>query len=89
MWTKNANQANGKVDWEEALAKSASCNDGGHTDWRLPNRNELTSLIDLDQAQPALTNGHPFNTAIRGMEGLRSTNTIELPRPVTRKASSG
>jgi hypothetical protein len=61
MWTKNANRANGKIDWEQALAKSTACNDGGHTDWRLPNRNELTSLIDLGQAQPALTKGHPFN----------------------------
>ena len=60
MWTKNADQTNGEIDWDEALARSTACDDGGHADWRLPNRNELASLIDLGQAQPALTQGHPF-----------------------------
>ena len=60
IWTKNADQAKGKIDWDEALARSASCAEGGHKDWRLPNRNELSSLIDLGQAQPSLTTGHPF-----------------------------
>jgi hypothetical protein len=60
MWTKNANQANGTLDWEEALLKSAACAEGGYTDWRLPNRNELESLIDLGSVHPALPSGHPF-----------------------------
>jgi len=29
-------------------------------DWRLPNRNELTSLLDLGTFGPALPSGHPF-----------------------------
>jgi hypothetical protein len=29
-------------------------------DWRLPNRNELTSLLDLENFNPALPAGHPF-----------------------------
>ena len=30
-------------------------------DWRLPNRRELESLLDFENAFPALPNGHPFN----------------------------
>jgi hypothetical protein len=60
MWTQNADKANGKTDWEEAVRGAAGCADGGFTDWRLPNRNELESLIDLGRSDPALSKGHPF-----------------------------
>ncbi len=60
MWTQNADKANGKVDWEEAVLGAKSCTDGGYTDWRLPNRNELESLIDLGRYNPALPTGHLF-----------------------------
>jgi hypothetical protein len=59
MWTKNADKF-GKVDWEEALSKSAECKDGQHKDWRLPNRKELLSLVDLGRTGPALPADHPF-----------------------------
>jgi hypothetical protein len=36
-------------------------NAGSHqTDWRLPNRNELSSLLNLGTLNPALPAGHPF-----------------------------
>lgn len=37
-----------------------SNNGGIQTDWRMPNFNELLSLTDFSQADPALSNGHPF-----------------------------
>ena len=30
---------------------------GGFDDWRLPDRNELATLVDLEQSNPALTSG--------------------------------
>jgi hypothetical protein len=65
MWTKDANLAGFKT-WQEALDYVASMNSGnienfGYTDWRLPNINELESLIDADQCSPALPKGDPFN----------------------------
>ena len=36
-------------------------NEGSHhTDWRLPNRKELISLLDYGEINPALPSGHPF-----------------------------
>lgn len=32
----------------------------GYEDWRLPNRFELESLLDLGTFGPALPSGHPF-----------------------------
>jgi hypothetical protein len=61
MWTQNADKANGKADWEQAISGAGSCTDGGYTDWRLPNRRELESLIDLGKYNPALPKGHPFS----------------------------
>jgi len=33
---------------------------GGYNDWRLPNRYELESLLDMSRSSPALPSGHPF-----------------------------
>jgi hypothetical protein len=60
MWTRNANKANGAIDWEQAILGAGTCTDGGFTDWRLPNRNELESLIDLGRNDPALPKDNPF-----------------------------
>ena len=73
MWTRNANLANSKMSWSDALVYCASLNDGvgtyGYKDWRLPNLNELRSLVALQWGNPALcnatgtakhTNGNPF-----------------------------
>jgi hypothetical protein len=50
MWAKNGNLTNGPRDWQGALDYVASMNSGsglcGYMDWRLPNMNELESLIN-------------------------------------------
>ena len=66
-WLKNAN-CFGTRPWATALSDanalaSGSCglSDGSSAGaWRLPNANELHSLIDLTQSNPALPAGHPF-----------------------------
>ena len=41
--------------------RDCNLSDGSNPgDWRLPNVNELHSLIDLDEEDPALPAGHPF-----------------------------
>lgn len=76
IWLTNANCPNSARDWATALADVASLNSTGNmnsnscgdtsnagnhqTDWRLPNRNELSSLFDLGMSEPALPLDHHF-----------------------------
>jgi hypothetical protein len=60
-----------RAKWSDALIFVAGINDGtyalcgaGHTDWRLPNRKELQSLLDYSRYTPALPEGHPFTNLI-------------------------
>ena len=53
----------GAVMWQHALdyiKKLNTENYLGYNDWRLPNINELNSLIDLQKTSPALPSSHPF-----------------------------
>ena len=69
IWLKNANCFSTR-NWATALTDanglvSGSCGltDGSSAgDWRLPNRKEMRSLIDLGRGNPALPAGHPFTS---------------------------
>jgi len=41
------------IDWKGALAQCATLEYGNHADWRLPNRNELMSLVNYAGFSPA------------------------------------
>ncbi|HXE96922.1 MAG TPA: DUF1566 domain-containing protein [Dongiaceae bacterium] len=67
VWLKNAG-CFGPSDWSTALAAANQLAGGscGLTDgstagqWRMPNANELESLVDVSQFNPAVSAGHPF-----------------------------
>jgi len=40
--------------WVEAIEKCESLNLSGHSDWRLPNINELKSIVDRSKENPAI-----------------------------------
>jgi hypothetical protein len=44
MWQKAT--APGTYTWQAALSYCENLSLAGHSDWRLPNRNELESLVD-------------------------------------------
>ena len=55
MWQKAT--APGTFTWEQALAYVVTLNStgfAGYTDWRLPDRNELQSLVDYTRYSPAI-----------------------------------
>ena len=63
MWSKNADPAAGPFNWSQALDAVSGLNANkycGYQDWRLPNVNELASLVDRSVYAPALPRGHPF-----------------------------
>src|SRR3990167_4113691 len=63
MWSKNANLPNGTRTWQGALDYIASLNNSnylGFNDWRLPNVNELKSMIDYSKINPSIPQGNPF-----------------------------
>jgi len=70
VWLKDAN-CFGMQTWQLALDSvkglangNVACglNDGSTAgQWRLPNRNELESLIDAGKSTPSIPDGHPFS----------------------------
>jgi Protein of unknown function (DUF1566) len=49
-----------KLNWQDAVDFCRNLEFAGHSDWRLPTRTELESLIDISQHHPALPEGHPL-----------------------------
>ena len=63
IWTRNASLS--YTTWSNAIVYCEGLDYGGQTDWRLPNRFELESLLDLSRSTPPLPSGHPF-TGVAG-----------------------
>jgi hypothetical protein len=64
MWHRNADLANGRVDWQSAMNAVAALNQnvmGGYSNWRLPNIIELESICHLDRHDPAIVGGTLFD----------------------------
>jgi len=69
IWTRQANPLGFPLPWQEALDAVAALRREGHlgrSDWRMPNRRELRSLIDHGRKNPALPDGHPFTGVFLG-----------------------
>jgi len=62
MWLKNPDAL--ARSWSNAIsyciALDGTAGRGNYSDWRLPNWNELRSLLDASTYSPALPTGHPF-----------------------------
>ena len=54
-WQDNA--VGSTMAWEDAITHCEELSLGGHSDWRLPNINELKSIVDRSKDYPAIVNG--------------------------------
>jgi hypothetical protein len=59
QWQQATADSNGDgqsdlMDWENALAYAEDLSLAGHQDWRLPNMNELSSIVDYSRKEPAI-----------------------------------
>jgi hypothetical protein len=79
FWSRDANPGGYPLTWAEALAAIAALNRSGElgfSDWRLPNRRELRSLISHQASRPALPSGHPFLNVFLGWYWTSSSAAI-------------
>lgn len=79
IWTIDANIDGFPCTWREAFAQITELNQqqhGGYSDWRLPNRNELRSLVSYQAKNPALPAGHPFVNFFLGWYWSSTTAAI-------------
>ena len=84
IWLKDANCFGLRV-WIDAFVDCFQLTAGfcGLTDgstegaWRLPNRFELESLLDLENFGPALPSGHPFTNVVPDYYWLSTTNAYD------------
>jgi len=62
VWEKVPRANNNDVDWHIASTLCAASVTGGRGGWHLPTIQELMSLVDPSQSNPALPSGNPFTT---------------------------
>ncbi|MFO7687142.1 MAG: DUF1566 domain-containing protein [Desulfobacterales bacterium] len=68
-WCRNANLAEFPLDWNAAhdfINEMNGVRAFGLSDWRLPSRRELFTLISHEVFNPALPKDHPFENVFSG-----------------------
>lgn len=82
MWPIDASLYKFPMTWNEALNSIRESNRSelfGYTDWKLPNRKELFSLMSHDAVNPSLPHEHPFINVFTGYYWT-STSCARLPK---------
>jgi hypothetical protein len=82
VWAKNANLNGFPLTWEDSTAFINEMNERkifGHSDWKLPSRRELFSLVSHVEINPALPKGHPFVKVFTGYY-WSSTEVARYPK---------
>jgi hypothetical protein len=88
MWQKCSagqtyDETNGACDglasshtWQDALSQCESLSLAGHEDWRLPNRNELQTLVDYSRNMPAYIDTTDFSGIMSSYYWSSTTRAI-------------
>lgn len=75
---KNTTEAQNKLSWENAVAYCENLQLMGTGEWRLPNTNELKSLMDYTQSNPIVNSTYfPFISEINYLWASTSYNANE------------
>ena len=54
MWQDNEDAKTVTKNWQDAINYCANLTLANHNDWRLPNYNELESIVDLSKYNPSI-----------------------------------
>ncbi|HEO98082.1 MAG TPA: DUF1566 domain-containing protein [Epsilonproteobacteria bacterium] len=57
QWQDDTNASAITKNWQEAIEYCEALSLGGYSDWRLPNLNELKSIVDRSKYDPAIKEG--------------------------------
>ena len=79
IWMRDSCPSTYPLSWLEGLRFIERMNDErrcGRTDWRMPNRREMRSLIDHSARKPALPADHPFHNIFLGWYWTSTTAAI-------------
>jgi len=64
LWLKSGKSTLGAITWQEAGAFCSGLQYAGFTDWRLPTKEELASIVDTANQSPALPMQSPFENVV-------------------------
>ena len=70
------------MTWENAIPYCETLILGGHSDWRLPNINELQSIVDRSEINPAIAAGFT-NTSTNAYYAYWTSTTLETLKDYT------
>ncbi len=77
-WARNAYISKKRVPWQEAMKFCQDLEIGNQKGWRLPTKEEMITLLDTSQSDPALPDGHPFKkSAGLGWRGYWTSTEYE------------
>jgi len=86
VWQRAPNSVSvGPTVYLEAAGQCWDSGTGGRTGWRLPTPEELMSLVDRTQSNPALPAGHPFQNVL--MNPVYWSASVDVPLTVSKPGS--
>jgi hypothetical protein len=59
QWQSGTGSAHDLMSWRSAVERCETMTLGGFSDWRLPNINELRSIVDASRSDPAIVPAFP------------------------------
>jgi len=74
LWLKSGKSTLGAITWQEAGAFCSGLQYAGFTDWRLPTKEELASIVDTANQSPALPMKSPFENVVTFLDYWTQTD---------------